>query len=384
MPGIKKIALLGSTGSIGTQTLDVLENIADEFSIFALTAGKNITLLIEQIEKYQPKIVCIAEKAYIERLCERFPEITVLHSDTGPVSIARHPDVDIVINAIVGAKGLEPSWGAVDSGKRLCTANKESLVMAGSLLAERTDETSASIFPIDSEHSALWQAMLAGKQNEIRRLILTASGGPFWGKDIDFDKITPEQALAHPNWSMGAKISIDSATMMNKALEIIEARWLFDIPHQQIEIIIHPQSIVHSIVEFIDGSQIAQLSMPDMRLPIQYALTYPERLPSPIQILKLSDCGKLEFFAPDNEKFIAPGLAYKVLETGGSAPTILNTVNELAVEAFIAGKITFSEITKLVENGLEMIPAKPVYSLEEIFTADRISREWCKKRIDGK
>ena len=248
--------------------------------------------------------------------------------------------------------------------------------MAGALLVARARELGANIFPIDSEHSALWQATLAGKRNEIAKLILTASGGPFHGKDVDFDKVTPEQALAHPNWSMGDKISIDSATMMNKALEIIEARWLFDIPPEQIEVIIHPQSIVHSIVEFVDGSQIAQLSAPDMRLPIQYALTYPERLSSPIPMLKLDEIRKLEFFPPDDKQFLSLKLAYHALKLGGTAPTILNTANEIAVSAFLERKIKFSQITQIVARAIEEIPIEPADSIENIIEADIETRRW--------
>ena len=253
--------------------------------------------------------------------------------------------------------------------------------MAGEILTERAKETGAVIFPIDSEHSALFQSMLSGKHSEIKRLILTASGGPFWNKDVDFDKIIPVDALAHPNWSMGQKISIDSATMMNKALEIIEARWLFDIPLEKIDVLIHPQSIVHSIVEFVDGSQIAQLSLPDMRLPIQYALTYPERFESPMKPLDLAEIGNLEFCTPNKDKFPAIDLAYRVLTDGGNSPIILNTVNELAVESFLMGEIKFSQIVRFVIQALDEIPKSSVSSLDDILSADRVASEWFEKRI---
>jgi len=379
MSDARNIAILGSTGSVGTQTLQIVRGLADRFSVVALSAGKNVELLSEQIEEFQPLYVGIADYENAGLLKEKFPDIMIFSGDDALIKLASFSDIHIVVNAIVGSAGLLTSWYAVNSGKRLCTANKESLVMAGELLTATAEHTGASIFPIDSEHSALWQAMLAGKRAEIKRLILTASGGPFWDKDIDFSQITPQQALNHPNWTMGKKITIDSATMMNKALEIIEAHWLFDIPPEQIEVVIHPQSIVHSIVEFIDGSQIAQLSLPDMRLPIQYAITYPERLASPIPTLELSEINKLEFFTPDEEKFPALKLAYRVLEMGGTAPTILNTVNEVAVHMFLQGKLMFSQIIPIVEQALQEISIKPIDSIETVFEADKISKKWMKK-----
>ncbi|MCD6595665.1 1-deoxy-D-xylulose-5-phosphate reductoisomerase [bacterium] len=378
---MKKIALLGSTGSIGTQTLDVIENIGGKFDVVALAAGHNLEFLRRQIRKFHPKYVCISDEHNANILRTEFSDTEIFFGDNGLVELACLDDVDIVVNAIVGAKGLIPSYRAIDCGKRLCTANKESLVMAGEILTERAKETGAVIFPIDSEHSALFQSMLSGKHSEIKRLILTASGGPFWNKDVDFDKIIPVDALAHPNWSMGQKISIDSATMMNKALEIIEARWLFDIPLEKIDVLIHPQSIVHSIVEFVDGSQIAQLSLPDMRLPIQYALTYPERFESPMKPLDLAEIGNLEFCTPNKDKFPAIDLAYRVLTDGGNSPIILNTVNELAVESFLMGEIKFSQIVRFVIQALDEIPKSSVSSLDDILSADRVASEWFEKRI---
>ena len=381
MWAVKKISILGSTGSIGTQTLDVVERMRDKFDVYALSAGSNVQLLREQIRKFHPKYACISDSRSADILRSEFPDVEIYSGDDGLTKIACLGDVDIVINAVVGAKGLVPSWSAVDCGKRLCTANKESLVMSGEILTNRAKETGAIIFPIDSEHSALFQSMLSGEHSEIKRLILTASGGPFRDSDKNFDDITRDEALNHPNWSMGQKVTIDSATMMNKALEIIEARWLFDIEQGKIDVLVHPQSIVHSIVEFVDGSQIAQMSIPDMRLPIQYALTYPHRFPSPVHSLDLAEIGRLEFHLPDREKFPAIDLAYRVLDAGGNAPIILNTVNELAVGAFLSGKIKFSEIVSLVVEALNEIPFSRVETMDEVISADRTAREWWKNRI---
>ena len=379
---MKNIAVLGSTGSIGTKTLDVVSELGDKFRIVALSAGANVELLREQIKRFNPLVVSIASSNDADELRRKFHNLEILTGDEGLAAIASDKRIDIVVNAVVGAAGLNPSWNAVCAGKRLCTANKESLVIAGALLTQRAKETGAQIFPIDSEHSALWQAMLSGKKSETKRLILTASGGPFWGKDIDFDKVTVEQALAHPNWAMGSKISIDSATMMNKALEIIEAHWLFDIPPECIEVVVHPQSIIHSIVEFVDNSQIAQMSLPDMRLPIQYALSYPIRFPSPISLLNLQNVKQLEFFNPDNKKFPSIQLAYRALSMGGTASATLNAANEIAVDAFLKGKIKFSRISQLVEEALTNIPVVNADSIEAILIHHDSVCRWTIERID--
>ncbi len=383
MRDVRRVAILGSTGSIGVQTLDVISKMGDTFEVFAITAGKNLSLLAEQVEKFQPSLVCIVDEGDADVLRNMFPAIEVLCGDEGLCAVAADERVDVVVNAVVGSAGLMPSWAAVSSGKRLCTANKESLVMAGELLMSKARETDAQVFPIDSEHSALWQAMLSGKRSEIKRLILTASGGPFWNADVNFDEVSPEQALTHPNWSMGTKITIDSATMMNKALEIIEARWLFDIPPERIDVLIHPQSIVHSIVEFIDGSQIAQMSIPDMRLPIQYALTYPSRMPSAVKPLELHEIGKLEFYKPDLEKYPSISLAYEALRRGGTAPIVLNAANEVAVEMFLEGRIKFSQIYELVSRALNEVESREVKSVEEIVDYDIFVRGCLISMIDG-
>jgi len=377
----KKIAVLGSTGSIGTQTLDVIRMHSDRFKVQSVAARSNLELISKQIKEFTPEKAFISNKDLACVLRARFPDIFVLSGEDGLCMLAQDREVDTVVNAIVGASGLIPSLCAVRAGKRLCTANKESLVMAGEILMSLAGQTGSKIIPIDSEHSALLQAMLSGSHSEISRLILTASGGPFFGKDVDYDTLKPEQALNHPNWSMGPRISIDSATMMNKALEVIEAHWLFDIPSEKIDVVIHPQSIIHSIVEFVDGSQIAQMSIPDMKLPIQYALTYPERLESTINALNLEDLEKLTFYPADRETFPALELAFKALEIGGTASAILNAADEIAVNAFLNGKIRFSEITSLVQECMNSIKIIHRISLEDILDADRTARDWMEERI---
>ena len=383
MPKTIKIALLGSTGSIGTQTLDVVRHLAGRVKIVALSAGRNVELLSRQIEEFSPRVVGVANCEDVDKISARFPDIQVLCGDEALKKIPKLDDVDVVVNAVVGSAGLLPSWYAVVAGKRLCTANKESLVMAGEILMREAKSRGAEIFPIDSEHSALFQAMFSGKKSEIRRLILTASGGPFWNYSGPLDEITPQQALAHPTWSMGAKITIDSATLMNKGLELIEAHYLFDIPPEQIDVLIHPQSIVHSIVEFVDGAQIAQMSYPDMRLPIQYALTYPERLPSPIRYLDLFDVGKLEFYRYNPDRFPAIEVARRALNMGGNATIFLNVVNELAVLAFLEGKIKFTDITKLVIKSLDELGNnfQEVLSITDVLAAEKEARRWWAEKI---
>jgi len=352
---MKKITILGSAGSIGTQTLDVLRRFPDDFSVFGLCTFNEIDLMLEQISVFNPQVVCMVDKDAAlnlkKRLNSNSPEI--LAGQKGLLELASMEDHNIVINAIVGAAGLLPSLKAIKPGVRLCTANKESLVIGGEIIMREIEDKQAELIPIDSEHSALLQASLSGHYQEIRRLILTASGGPFHNSDIDLKKVELKDALKHPNWSMGAKITIDSATMMNKGLEVIEAHWLFDIPLDQIEIVVHRQSIVHSIVEFIDGSQIAQASMPDMRLPIQYALTYPNRDQSTIPILNLADIGQLTFEEPDYHRFPCLKIAYRAMEIGGSAPCVMNAANEAAVQLFLGCKIRFYQIPEIVQNALE-------------------------------
>ena len=372
---IKRIVLLGSTGSIGTQTLDVVDRMRENFQIIALAAGSNAQLLAAQISNFSPKYAFIADAARARELAASFPGTQMLSSSAELDALAALPEADVIVNAIVGARALSPSMAAVRAGKLLCTANKESLVMAGEFLTRELATSGARIIPIDSEHSALWQAMRAGERAEIASLILTASGGPFFRASCDLSKISPKDALAHPNWSMGAKISIDSATMMNKALEIIEAFWLFAVPASKIRALIHPQSIVHSIVEFVDGSQIAQMSLPDMRLPIQYALTFPQRLPTPTRSLDLSKVGTLEFFEPDLARFAALSAAYEALELGTSAAAALSSANEAAVMAFLAGHISFSDITLRAISAMREFSAFGATSVEDILALDALVRK---------
>ena len=377
----RKIAVLGSTGSIGVQALDVIRRNSKRFEVVSLAAAKNHELLARQIEEFKPKRVFIKSDDGAKFLRERFPDVTILCGEDGLCALASDREVDTVLNAVSGTSGLMPAICAVESGKRLCSANKESLVMAGEIIVELAKKSGATIIPVDSEHSAIFQALCAGGHSEIKRIIITASGGPFFSKNIDWDTITPEQALKHPNWQMGPKITVDSATLINKALEIIEAHRLFGVPPDKIKVIIHPQSIIHSIVEFVDGSQIAQLSVPDMRLPIQYALTYPERLPSPVKELSLSELSTLTFFEPDKEFMEPISLAYKVLEIGGTAPTVLCAADEVAVNAFLEGKLAFSKIVPTIKEAIEELAEKGPVTIEKILEADSKTREWVRKRI---
>jgi len=379
---MKKITLLGSAGSIGKQTLDVVRHLNGEFEILGLATLNEVDIMAGHIDIFKPKIAVMVDATAAEKLKEKIgsSDTSVLSGEEGLLELASHPDGDIVVNAIVGAAALKPSFAALRKGVRLCSANKESLVIAGHLLMPMVEETGAELIPIDSEHSALLQASLSGRKDEIRKLILTASGGPFRDKDVDFEEVTASDALQHPNWTMGAKITIDSATMMNKGLEVIEAHWLFGISAEDIDVLIHPQSIIHSIVEFVDGSQIAQASHPDMRLPIQYALTYPERFDSPIDPLNLAEIGRLDFHEPDFRRFPSLILAYDALEAGGSAPCVLNAANEAAVALFLAGKISFAEIPRLINRALNSHETIANPTLDQIIEIDEATR----KSIFGK
>ncbi len=374
---MKNVTILGSAGSIGRQSLDVLSRLGEDFRVFGLATFDEAEIIAEQIRYFHPEVVAVADEAAAERLRKMLgsdpPEILV--GEEGVIELASRGTADIVINAIVGVAALRPGLAAIRPGARLCSANKESLVVAGHLLMREIERTGAELIPIDSEHSALLQASLSGRSSEIKRLILTASGGPFHGKEIDFEEVTVSDALNHPNWTMGAKITVDSATMMNKGLEVIEAHWLFDIPPDRIDVLIHPQSIIHSIIEFVDGSQIAQASLPDMRLPIQYALTYPERRESPITQLNLSEIGSLTFEEPDIRRFPCLLLAYDAFEAGGSAPCVLNAANEAAVSLFLRGKISFAEIPRLVNRALSRHEIVVEPTLEDILAIDREVRE---------
>jgi 1-deoxy-D-xylulose-5-phosphate reductoisomerase len=372
---MKSVVVLGSTGSIGQNALRVLSGFGDKFSIFGLSANRNVQLLKEQIEQFKPKIAVLHDRDALQKLGP-VPDVEMLYGDQGLEKLSSHPQVDLVINALVGSVGLLPSLRAVETGKTLAIANKESLVMAGRLLMQAAQEKGAQILPIDSEHSAIQQCLLAGKKDEIRRLVLTASGGPFLNKHrADMEKITVTEALSHPTWDMGKKITIDSATLMNKGLEVIEAHWLFGIPADRIQVLIHPQSIVHSMVEFVDGSVVAQMSVPDMKLPIQYALFYPQRISSNNTRLDLSKIGQLTFLEPDFDKFPCLGLAYQALKLGGTAPAVLNAANEASVGAFLDQRIPFTRIEKVVRETLARHQIKSSPGLDDILKADHWARQ---------
>ena len=375
---MKNISLLGSTGSIGRNVLEVVRQFPGRFRIVGLAAGANGRLLREQIEAFNPEKVSIGDAKLAGELSQSLPpgwSEKILVGTAGNAAVATLPDADTVVSAIVGAAGLTPTMAAIEAGKNIALANKETLVMAGHLVMQAAKRCKVALLPIDSEHSAIAQALEAGKKADVSKLILTASGGPFRNfSDRDLWSVTPEQALAHPNWEMGKKISIDSATLMNKGLEVIEARWLFDIDVEDIEVLIHPQSIVHSMVEFIDGSVVSQMGVPDMRIPIAYALSYPERLRINLPRLNLASASDLSFSRPDFEKFPALKLAYQVCKRGGSLPAVLNAANEIAVDAFLSGTIRFPEIALVVAETVSRLPREEATSLTAILDADLAAR----------
>jgi 1-deoxy-D-xylulose-5-phosphate reductoisomerase len=382
----KKIAILGSTGSIGKNALRVIDALNSscvsrdascEYDVVAISANNSFGLLAEQAKKYKPKFVAITNADLQNQLRELLSDsdAKILAGPQSLEEIAQLDEVDILLTAVVGAAGLPAVLSAAQKGKRLAIANKEPLVIAGELLTQTAKKTGSTILPVDSEHSAIFQAMQAGKPGEVSKIILTSSGGPFRkSSPEDIRNVTLEEALSHPVWDMGQKITVDSATMMNKALEVIEARWLFDVPVEKIEVLIHPESIVHSLVEFVDGSVIAQLAEPDMRLPIQYALTYPERVAGIAKRLELADTGTLTFERPDFELFRALALGYEVARSGGTAAAVFNAANEVAVQEFIEGRIKYVDITELIEHCLNKHNAKTSVSLEELLEADAWAR----------
>lgn len=371
------LAILGSTGSIGRSALDVVRLHAERFQVKALAAGHFSELLADQVREFSPEIAAVKDPAGAKELQKLFPSLTVRSGSEGVASLGC--EGDIVLLAVVGVAGLQPALNAVKSKKRLAIATKEALVSGGELIMAEAKRSGAEILPVDSEHSAIFQCLAANGRKapeEIAKLIITASGGPFRGKSAEYlENVTPEEALAHPVWRMGKKISVDSATMMNKGLEVIEASRLYNVPGEKIKVLIHPQSIVHSLVEFVDGAQLAQLSLPDMRLAIQYALTFPERTKSPLRSLDLSEVGKLEFFPPDLVNFPSLELAYRALKEGGVAPAVLSGANERAVGDFLEGRISFNQIPRFVERKLDAAPRIPKPTLEDIIMADSFARE---------
>lgn len=371
------ISILGSTGSIGKQTLDIARNNKEIFKVCVLVANSNIELLYEQAKEFKPSIVAIADKSKYLKLKELLGnETTVLAGEEGVVEAASYDEAEIIVSAIVGIAGLKPTYHSISKGKRIALANKETLVTAGNIIMEKANRNSASIIPVDSEHSAIFQSK-RGHDNEISRIILTASGGPFRTKTKEeMEDVNVTDALNHPNWSMGKKVTIDSATLMNKGLEVIETKWLFNMPINKIEVLIHPQSIIHSMVEFIDGSIIAQLGVPDMRTPIQYALTCPDRISAPCEKLNLSSLKQLTFEEPDYNRFPCLKLAYDALNLGGSSCIVLNGANEAAVNYFLQGRIKFTDIYKLVYDVLENHKSTVINSLDDVLSID----EWSKKK----
>lgn len=374
---MKKISVLGSTGSIGTQTLDVISRAPERFRVESLAAGNNIALLLEQIRAFRPRKVSVATKELAEQLALHVPADTrVYYGDEGLIETAADTDAELVVNALVGSQGLRPTLAAIEAGKRIGLANKETLVTAGHIVTQAAEKRGVPLLPIDSEHSAIFQCLNGESLGAVEKITLTASGGSFRDRTRDeLQGVTVEEALRHPNWAMGAKITIDSATMVNKGLEVIEAHWLFRLPYERIEVLIHPESIIHSMVEFRDKSVIAQLGNPDMRVPIQYALTYPERIPSPAQPLNLAQLGRLHFRPMDFGRFPLLKLAFDCGRRGGTAPTVFNAANEVAVERFLKGEISFLQIEDIVERTLERHEIVAMPDLAEIERADRWARE---------
>jgi 1-deoxy-D-xylulose-5-phosphate reductoisomerase len=375
---MKKVLILGSTGSIGVNTLNVIRSFPDKFQVIGLTANSNIDLLEKQFNEFNPPVVVVNDKTKAQNLSERLKNKSqVLDGNEGLINATKYSDYDILVNALVGFAGLAPTIEGIKRGKRIALANKETLVVAGELVTKLAKKYNAEIIPVDSEHSAIFQCIIGEKIEEIEKLIITASGGPFFNlKKDELKDVTVKEALTHPNWKMGNKITIDSASMMNKGLEVIEAHWLFGFSKEKIEVVIHPQSVIHSMVEFIDGSIKAQMSLPDMKLPIQYALSYPDRLRSRYVNTKISKLTNLSFYEPDYEKFECIKLAYDVLEQGGTSSCILNASNEVAVKKFLDGKINFLQIPVVIKESLNKIENHISPDIETIFECDRQTRKF--------
>jgi len=376
----RRISILGATGSIGVNALKVVSHLENELEVVYLSANKNMILLMKQIKKYQPKAVCIVDEESYNQVKEEVQSlnIEILFGRSGLLELAKRSDVDVMLNALVGAPGMEPTLLAIKAGVDVALSNKESLVMAGNIIKKAQEQSGAEIFPVDSEHSAIWQCLVGEELEDLNRIILTGSGGPFRQKEISlFSNITVKEALNHPNWDMGEKITIDSATMMNKGLEVIEAYWLFRIDPDQINIIVHPQSIIHSMVEMKDGSVKAQMGVPDMKVPIQYALTYPRHIEATWEKLDLINCADLTFEKPDYNRFPCIALGFKVLERFGSSGAALNLSNDYAVYRFLNEEIQFTDIPKINESVLEEHPWIEEPSLEDLLELD----EWIKNYV---
>ena len=387
--GMKRLAILGSTGSIGTQTLDVVRNLPEEFSVEVLAANSNVELFSRQIKEFRPKLAVLADEAAYKKLSEeKFSGTELAGGRQAFIDAAAFGDSEIVLTGMSGFAGLEPTIKAINCGKNIALANKETLVVAGELITKLAENRGVKILPVDSEHGAFFQCLQGEDRRSIKKLLLTASGGPFRGKKFDYLRnVTVKDVLAHPTWNMGKKITVDSATLVNKGLEIIEAKFLYGVEYNQIQVVVHPQSIVHSMIEFCDGSIIAQLAAPDMRLPIQYALTYPNRLPSPIKRLNFWEIKSLTFEEPDLKTFRGLKLAYDAGKIGGSMPCILNAANEVAVNAFLRGRIKFLQIYDVIENALEShsvlrFPSIGVLKMEDA-SVRVLSEKFIKHHLEG-
>ena len=384
---MKNIAILGSTGSIGRSALQVVEQFPDRLQVVALAAGRNIDLLAEQIHRFRPRLAAVFDLQLAKDLTSRLQpgiEVEVVAGSQGYQQVASCAEAEMILSSMVGAAGLIPTLSAIRAGKDVALANKETLVMAGALVMGEVRRSQVELLPVDSEHNAIFQAMAGHRREDLKRILLTASGGPFLNMPKEqLESVTPTQALAHPNWAMGPKISIDSATLMNKGLEVIEAKWLFDVPVEKIDVHVHPQSIVHSMVEYVDGSVIAQMGIPDMRIPIAYALAYPERLELDLPRLDFFTVQTLTFQEPDLNRFPCLKLAFAACKAGGTMPAVLNAANEVAVQAFLDNRIPFSGIPRLVNQAMEEHALDPAAELEAILEADAWARRRTEEIIDS-
>ena len=383
---MKKISILGSTGSIGTQALDVIAHNQDKFKVTALSCAKSLPLLCRQIEEFSPEAVAVKNETDAKELADKYKDLEVFWGAEGLKTIASMESCDMVLNSLMGMKGLEPTMAAIESGKDIAFANKETLVAGGQLVMDAVKKHGVAMLPVDSEHSAIFQSLQGNQDNEIRRILLTASGGPFRGYSLEqLEQVSLEQALNHPNWSMGSKITIDSATMMNKGLEVIEARWLFDVPLEKIQVVVHPQSILHSAVEYMDSSVIGQMGNPDMRIPIAYAFSYPERMDlsdvtQPLDLFSLKE--GMSFYPADRSVFKTIDLAYEACREGGSCPVVLNGANEVLVDLFLHGKIRFIDIQNFLIQMMEAHQTKRNLDLETILEEDMRGREDVRKLVE--
>ena len=383
---MKKISILGSTGSIGTQALDVIAHNQDKFKVTALSCAKSLPLLCRQIEEFSPEAVAVKDEADAKELADKYRDLEIFWGAEGLKTIASMESCDMVLNSLMGMKGLEPTMAAIESGKDIAFANKETLVAGGQLVMDAVKKHGVAMLPVDSEHSAIFQSLQGNQDNEIRRILLTASGGPFRGYSLEqLEQVSLEQALNHPNWSMGSKITIDSATMMNKGLEVIEARWLFDVPLEKIQVVVHPQSILHSAVEYMDSSVIGQMGNPDMRIPIAYAFSYPERMDlsdvtQPLDLFSLKE--GMSFYPADRSVFKTIDLAYEACREGGSCPVVLNGANEVLVDLFLHGKIRFIDIQNFLIQMMEVHQTKRNLDLETILEEDMRGREDVRKLVE--